>query len=264
MRSTSELITAAQATMLKWPAIWLPPFMISALQLMSSGPYMNAAAQGIVVVTTNLGVFLIEAGWVALIARALNNQPVRMEDFRAGVNKHWVSLVCGNLAFYILLAALLGVMAAAGNALYGMDSLEQWFKSIEGLSPEKLEAILKPDGLPAPIKGWLGLFAGWMALTVVASFLLLFWQPVVVLRGVGWWRGWLGSVRLVFTRFGQALVVALMNAALLFASLGVVTAGSAVMALLGLGMLLLVMTYFKILYATFVADTWPPPVDAHA
>jgi hypothetical protein len=264
MRSTFQLLKAAQATMLKWPAIWLPTFMISALQLMASGPYMNVVAQGFVMLTTNMGVFLIEAGWLSIIARALNEQPIRMEDFQTGVNQHWASFVAGNIAFYLLIAGLFGGAIAIGNSLYGMDGIEHWVKGLEGLTPEKLNAMLRPELVPAPVKGWMSLMAVWMGLVVLTAFLLLFWQPVVALRGVGWWRGWLGSMTLVFNRFPQALAVAVLHLFMLIVSLGIVTAGSALSAMLGLCMLLLVTTYFKALYATFVFDAWPPAVDAHA
>lgn len=264
MRSISELLAAAQATMMKWPALWLPACLISALQLMAGGPYVNMAAQVTVLITSNLGAFVAEAGWLALIKRAVKDEPVHMEDFKAGVNRYWASLIMGNVAFYLLLGALLGVTVAAGDALYSRVALEHWYAGLKDIPPEKLDAMLRPDLLPPKVQGWMGLFAGWMAVTTLLGYLLLFWEQVVVMRGVGWWHGWLGSMKLALSRFRQTIVLVALHALVLFSSLVVLSSGSAVGAMLGLGMLLLIMTYFKILYATLVADTWPPAVDAVA
>ena len=73
MQTTIELFRTARAAMVKWPVVWLPPFMISALQLMASGPYTSSVAQLVVFMTSTLGMFIIDAGWLALIRDALQD-----------------------------------------------------------------------------------------------------------------------------------------------------------------------------------------------
>lgn len=261
MRSTPELLSAARDTMTKWPAIWMPPFMIGALQLMAGGPYDSTLAQGLVLISANLGAFIIGGGWLMLIRRGIEDQPARMEDFKAGVNRYWLSMIGGNVAFYMVLLATLGLVLAYGQHLYGFDTFESWYRGLKDLSPEGLNAAIQLDAMPVQVRGWLTLMAGWMAIATVIAFFLLFWEPAVVLRNLSWWRAWGTSVRVVFRRFPQALAMSVLHGVLVFLSLMLLFAGLAVTALLGLLMLVGVTIYFKVAYATLVADTWPPAVD---
>jgi hypothetical protein len=263
MRPTPELLASAQATMMKWPALWLPPFMISALQLMAGGPYASEAAHGVVLVTANLGVFIIEAGWLAMIRQGIADKAPTMATFKQGVNAHWLSLVVGSLAFYGLVAAMLAMAFYLGEQRYGHAALTQWVMSIKDLPPDQLEARLQAQKLPPEVSGWATLATAWMGAAGLTGILLLYWQPLAVLRDLPWWRAWAGSVGLVFRRFGPTLAIALLQAVTMFVSLSVMLAGSPVFAFLGLGMLLVAMIFFKIAYATVVADTFPP-VDAVA
>jgi hypothetical protein len=235
--------------------------MISALQLMAGGPYASEAAHGMVLLTTSLGVFIIEAGWLAMIREALAEKAPTMETFKEGVNAHWMALVFGSLAFYALLIGLMLAAVYLGEQRYGHEGLERWVATIKDLKPEQLEVKLRNQPLPPDVAGWSALLVGWMGAATLSGLLLLFWQPLAVLRNLPWWRAWAGSVQLLFRRFGQALAIAILQAASVFLSVSVMFGGSPIFAFLGLGMLLATMTYFKIAYATVVADAYPA-VDA--
>jgi hypothetical protein len=187
-----------------------------------------------------------------------------MEDFKAGVNAHWLSLVAGNLAFYMFLALMLVGVFLAGDQLYGRAGLEQWMRSVQDLPPGRFSEAMQPEKVPQAVQGWLSLFTGWMGAAAATSFVLMLWQPLVVLRDVGWMRAWLGSLRLVILRFPQALAIAILHMGAIVTCFAVLLAGSPVAALLGLGMLLAMTTFFKIVYATLVADAITPVIDAHA
>jgi hypothetical protein len=261
MRPTPELLASAQATMMKWPALWLPPFMISALQLMAGGPYASEAAHGVVLITANLGVFIIEAGWLAMIREGLADKGPTMETFKQGANAHWGSLVFGSLAFYLLMAGMMALAFYVGEQHYGHAGLEKWIASVKDATPEQLEATLKAGKVPADVAGWATLATAWMGAAGLTGFALIYWQPLAVLRGLPWWRAWGGSVALLFRRPGQTLAVALLQAATMFLALTVLLGGNPIFAFVGLGLLLVAMTYFKIAYAAVVADAYPA-VDA--
>ncbi|MDB5097139.1 MAG: hypothetical protein JWM80_1560 [Cyanobacteria bacterium RYN_339] len=249
--------------MMKWPALWLPPFMMSALQLMAGGPYASDAAHGVVLVTANLGVFIIEAGWLAMIRQAVADKAPTMETFKEGVNAHWWPLVVGSLAFYAVMAGLLMLAVYLGEQRYGHVALEQWVQTIKDLPPDKLEAHLQTHQLPSAISGWAALVAAWVAAAGLTGLVLLFWQPLTVLRDLPWWRAWGASAKLLGSRLLQTLAIAILQGATLFLGVTVMLAGSPIFAFLGLGMVLAAMTYFKIAYATVVADAFPP-IDARA
>ncbi|MNL56405.1 hypothetical protein D3C87_1798970 [compost metagenome] len=107
----------------------------------------------------------------------------------------------------------------------------------------------------------------WLAGAALLTFSLLYWQPLVVLRDMPWWKAWGRSLRLVFARFGQTLGFAVMHAIAFLMGMSITAGGGAIVAILGLTWLLFVTIFFKILYAAVVDDAYPLPgqaVDAEA
>lgn len=267
MATTRELLGTARTTMSKWPALWLPAIMINAFQSLAGIPLSTVALQGIVGVTANLGAFLLQAGWLSMIAEGLRGERPRFSHFNEGVNRHWGAMIAGNLAYLLVLGLLLAGFVFYGDQQHTLSALTQWYAGLKDATPAQLQAALQPERIPLPVRGWMTLFLGWSALAAFVTFLLLFWQPLVVLRGMRWWRAWGASVKLVFRRFGQTASFALLHLLAFMTSLMLAAAGNPIMALVGLTLLLFVMIFFKILYAAVVDDALPAPaahVDATA
>jgi len=245
--------------MMKWPSLWLPPLLINALQTMPGGAFTNSASQGIVAVTSNLGAFMVQAGWLAMIVQALKQERPKMADFKSGVNAHWGNFVAGNVAYLVLLGLMLAATALIADSQYGFGALRDWYGSLKDLTTAQLQAALVYDKLPAPVRGWFALLLGWFVTAVLVTFLLVFWQPLVATRDMAWWNAWGASVRLIFTRFGQVLSVAMLQLTGFFMCFSLVGMSSPFTVIMGLTLFLFVVIYFKIVYAAIVSDAFGPP-----
>jgi hypothetical protein len=270
-RTAPELLALARSSLARWTALWMPPVAMNAFESLASAPLVSTAAQLLVGGTANLASFIIEAGWLAMIGQALRGERPTWQGFKDGVNARWGAMIVGNLVFLALLAALAGAIAYAAHHQYPFEGLKAWYQGFDHMSPAEQQAALNPDKLPPVVRGWLMAFMGWVVSAAVVAFLLLFWQPFVVLAGLPWWKAFGASVRLAVRRFRQAFGLGMLNAAALFAGLTVTTSGSEknpLPALLGFAMLLVAMAFFKVVYAAVVLDSRgelavaPPPAEA--
>lgn len=259
MRSAADLMAAARATMTKWPALWLPPIFMNMAQSLAGIPLTSTAAQGLIAVTANIGALMMNAGWLAMIGAAIAGQKPGFASFKDGLNRRWASILFGTLAFVLILGAGLALMLWYGDHTYHFEPLRRWFESFEKLPADKVNEALQPDKLPLVVKQWMSLLMVWMTYAASVVFVLLYWQPLCVLRDMPWWRAWGGSIKLVFTRFGMTAGFALFHLIAFVAALSITAGRSAFLALFGLTMLLFVEIYFKVLYATVVADAYPEP-----
>jgi hypothetical protein len=257
MRSAAQLMAAARATMTKWPALWLPPIFMNMAQSLAAVPLTTHAAQAVSAVAANIGALLINAGWLAMIARAIKDESPNAATFFEGVNRRWGSILVGSLAFVGILGAALAAIAVWGDHRYGLAPLQAWFDAFQKLPADKVADALQPEKLPLVVKQWMYLLMVWMTFASGLTFLLLFWQPFTVIGDMPWYKAWVASVRLVFTRFGMALLFAVLHLIAFAAGLSITTGGNALLALFGLTVLLFVSIYFKTLYAHAVSDVVP-------
>jgi hypothetical protein len=260
MGQARDLLKTARATLTKWPSLWLPPLLINAFQSLAGMPMASWVTQAVVALCVNLAGFLIQGGWLSMIDRALQGETPRIEDFKGGVNRHGASLIGGNLVYFISMGGLLALFAWGGDRLYRLEALQAWVLAFSKLDAAHQQAMLEIQHLPAAIQGWFMLFALWLGVASILSFMLIYWQPLVVLRQVSWWRGWFFSAKITLSRFKMTLgfvVRELIACAvcLLFAS-----SGNPLVGLMGLIAFIFVLIYYKILYATVVRDVFPLPV----
>ncbi len=259
MRSAADLMATARGTLAKWPALWLPPILMNMAQSLSGIPLTSLPAQVVTGISANLGAMIINAGWLAMIGVALTGEKPTFEAFSSGINRRWGAIVSGSLVFVLLLALMLAGLVWYGDTHYGTNTLREWYQSIEKLTAAELNAALQPEKLPTAIKSWMYLLMLWMTAAAGLTFLLLYWQPLVVLRDMPWWTAWAASIRMVVTRFVQTLGFALFHLIAFAAGLSITAGGGPILALFGLTMLLFVSIFFKILYATVVDDAYPAP-----
>jgi hypothetical protein len=259
MKSAAELMATARGTLTKWPALWLPPIFMNMAQSLSGIPLTNNALQAVSALTANLGAMIITAGWLAMIGVAQRDERPTYAAFMDGVNRRWGTVLAGSLVFLLLLGVSLAAIAWYGETQYGSATLRTWYAGIEKLTPAEMNAALQPDKLPGAVRNWMSLFMLWLASAAVMTFALIYWQPLAVLRDMPWWKAWLTSVRLVFSRFGQTLGFALLHLMAFVAGLTITAGGGPVLAIFGLTMLLFVSIFFKILYAAVVNDAFPAP-----
>lgn len=264
MASSSDLMPRARATMMRWPALWLPPILVNLFQSMASVPLSTQAAQGVVLFTAYMASFIIDAGWLAMIGKSLQDEAPRWADFKEGVNKYWGHLVAGHLVYLLLTGAALAGLAWYGDHQYGFQPLKAWYDSMMHLKPADLQAALEPSKIPPAVRGWMSLMTLWMVGVAAMTFLVLLWQPLVVLAGLSWWKAWGESVRLVFSHFFQVFGYALFHLGAFTFSLSIAASGTPFLAVAGLTFMLFVTIYFKILYAALVASVYPPATPAPA
>ncbi|HEY9722778.1 MAG TPA: hypothetical protein V6D47_12260 [Oscillatoriaceae cyanobacterium] len=241
--------------MLKWPALWLPALITNAFQSLASIPLATNTAQGVVMVAANIAALFINAGWLRMIAQALHGERPTMEDFKSGVNGGWMSIVFGSLAFFVLIGLLAVGLGFYGDHAYHFATLENWVKLVQAATPQKQQALLQPEAIPAPVRGWMTLAMIWMVLTAIAAFLLLLWQPLVIVERLNWWRAWGRSARLTLAQFRRVLLFAVLNGVTFVLSLSLMGTGNEVLEFVGLVALLVVLVYFKILYTAIVVDS---------
>jgi hypothetical protein len=259
MRSAAELLASARATMTKWPALWLPPIFMNMAQSLSGIPLTSTVAQGMITVMANVGALMINAGWLAMIGAAIVDEKPNFSVFKDGLNRRWASILFGSMAFVLLLGLGLGLAFWYGDHAYGFEPVRAWFNAFEKLPTEKVNDALQPDKLPLVVKQWMSLAMVWMTYAASVTFVLLYWQPLTVLRDMPWWRAWGASVKLVFTRFPMTAGFAVLHLIVFVAGLSITAGRSAFLALFGLTILLFVEIYFKVLYATVVSDAYPQP-----
>lgn len=243
--------------MMRYPALWMPPILVNLFQSMASVPMVSQSMQWVVLACAYMAAFIIDAGWLQMIGRAQKDEAPKFKDFNAGVNAHWGHLVAGHLVYFVLIAGLMAAIAWYGDQQYGFAPLKSWYDAMMALKPTELQAALEPSKIPAAVKGWMSLMTLWMTVVAGLTFLLLFWQPLVVLTRLPWWKAWGASVRIVFSRFFQVLGYGLFHLGAFALALSIAASGSAFLAVIGLTFLLFVTIYFKILYAAVVADVHP-------
>lgn len=258
MAHASELLARSRATLGKYPALWLPPIAINAFQSLAGVPMTNPAPQALVGVTAYMATFIIAAGWLQMIGVALKEERPGFKAFKEGVNAHWGHMVLGHVVFFLILGAALAALAWVGEQQYGFAPLMEWYKQLVAMTPAEQQAAVEPAALPAAVRGWMSLFLVGLGIGAVMTFLLLFWQPLVVLAGQPWWKAWGKSVQLVFRRFKLAFGFAALHGVLFFATLTLTASGNAFFTIVGLTMLLFVTIFFKIAYAAVVVDSCLP------
>lgn len=262
MATTNDLLARSRATMLKWPGLWLPALLTNAFQSLASMPLATMAAQAVVTVAANVAALFINAGWLRMIARALRDERPGMADFNSGVNDGWAPIVGGSLAFFALLGLLALALGLLGDHAYHFATLKAWYDHVQAAKPEQQQALLQPAAIPAAVRGWMTLATIWMLLCAAISFLLLLWQPLVIVEGLSWWRAWGRSARLALAQFGRLLLFAALNVVGFVLALTLMATGNELLALLGLFGLLVVLVYFKILYTAVVVAAAPIEVVA--
>jgi hypothetical protein len=269
MRTTSELLTTARSALARNPSLWPPAMLVVLLQdaLFPLAAQAGTPAQAVAGLCAVLGAVLVGAGWLAMIGRALRGGDPRLQDFADGVNARWGAMLFGTLCFWAVIAGLAGLAYAQGARSYGVEPLVAWFTGLMKLPAEAQQAALDPSRIPAAVVGWMNLLAAWVAAVTVVHALLVFWQPLVVLQGLGWFKAWAGSVGLAMRRFGQLVSIgvlyvgAMLGARLLIATLqpGLV--------MVGVTCHILTVAYFTVVFAAVVEDEWPahaPTTDVRA
>ncbi|MEB3329708.1 MAG: hypothetical protein VKQ33_10795 [Candidatus Sericytochromatia bacterium] len=269
MRTTSELLDTARLALARQPLLWPPALLAVLLQdaLFPLAARAGTPAQAGAALCAVLGAVLVGAGWLAMIGRALRGGEPGLQDFVDGVNARWGTILIGTVCFWAVILALAGLAYAQGSRSYGVEPLVAWVTALMKLPPEAQQAALEPGRIPAAVVGWMNLLAAWVATVTLVHALLLFWQPLVVLQGLGWLKAWAGSMGLAVRRVGQVLSLgALYLGAMLGAQLLTATLHP-VLVLAGVACHILTVAYFTVVFAAVVEDEWPaqaPTTDVRA
>jgi len=266
----SDLLALARTTTGAWPALWLPPILSLLVQGLALGDYAHPAVHAVVATSACLAALLVEAGWLAMIGRALTGAAPTMDDFNQGVNARWLPILAGNVALIVGLGALAGAVYAIGDAQYGWKALQAWFDSIKDLPPEALRKAVDPEKLPAAVQGWFFDIAMGLGVAGLASLALTFWKALVVLGGRTWWAAFGGSVALVVRRFGFVVAASIAQVGGVLSANMWASGGNPVGGLFGLVGYMAITVYFTVLYAAIARDSLPetppdgPAVDTRA
>lgn len=263
--STSQLLTRARLLLGRYPILWVPALLAQTVQAAGSLPGPGPGAQWLVLGAALLASGLIEGGQIAMIAQAWGRpgapegeRKPSWKAFGEAVNARFVPLVMGQLGFVALMAALAGAGLAAGHLRYGLAPLVSWVRRLGALKPEELAGALQVSALPPGIAGWAGVLSLTLLAMTLAAGLLLFWQPLVVLRGRSAPAAFLGSARLFFARFKLVAGLALLQAFLTGLTM-LAAAGGPLAAFIALGLLLAIGVFFKIAYTAIVLESVPEP-----
>lgn len=272
MMPTSPLLARARLLLGRHLILWVPTVLAQTVQAAGSLPASQRGVQYLVLLAALLASGLIEGGQTAMIAQAWGPagaaaaQPAKAERptwgrFAEAINARWGTLLAGQLAFLALLIAVGGAFVGVGAWRLGTETVTAWIMEISKLKPEALPAALSPDAIPLAVLEWGALFSLMMLVMSVVAGLLLFWQPLAVVRGLTAPRAFLESAKLVFRRF--KLVMGLASVQALFTIVTLVgAAGGPVAALVGMALLLAVSVYFKIAYtAVVIEDAEPLPAE---
>ncbi len=259
MTPTSEILHRSRHLLFTHAALWIPAFFTILLQdmLLPLSARDGHPGQALAGVCAAVGAVMISGGWVAMIGAGLKGEEPSIKAFADGVNDRWLPIVLGNLAFWLLVVAMAGAAFWYGHQAYGWDNLVAWIKPLIELPPDKQQAAIDPAKLPAPVLGWMNVVASWFAAFLLLNYLLLFWQPLVVLRGRTWARAWVESIGLAFSRFGQAFSLALLHLAGLFLARALMASLQPVATLVGVALYVGVVALFTIVYAAVVVDVLP-------
>lgn len=263
MRKTPDILATARRTLAEHPVLWAPALLMLLLQdavLPLAAQGAGALPQALAGLCAALGAVLVGAGWLAMVGRALRGGEPALQDFVDGVNARWGSLLLGTIAYAALIAGLAGLAFAQGDRVFGIDALVSWFKHLLELTPEQQRAALSPTRIPPAVEGWVNLVAAWLAAVAVVNTLLLFWQPLVVLQGLGWLSAWVGSAGLVMRRFGQVIALGGLEIGATLGSRLLIATLNPVAVVLGVAVHIVAVAFFLTVYATVVEDEWP----AHA
>lgn len=270
MRKTPEILETARRTLAENPVLWAPAMLTLLLQdavvplaLQGGG----AIPQLLAGICAALGAILVGAGWLAMIGRALRSGTPVLQDFVDGVNARWISLLVGSFFYVAVMAGLAGVAYAQGDRVFGLDALLAWVKPLLELSPEQQREALSPTRIPPAVEGWVNLFAAWFLAVGCVNALLTFWQPLVVLQGLGWLAAWAGSGGLVLRRFGQVLAIGTLYVGVTLGARLLTVTLHPVLVMLGVGIHIVAAAYFTVVFAAVVEDEWPaqaPTTDVRA
>ena len=269
MAPTSEILSRSRAALFGHAALWIPAFLTIILQdmvlpLTARGGHPGQAAAGVMAA---LGAMMIGAGWLAMIGAALRGEHPGLKAFADGVNDRWVPVVVGNLVYWLLIVALAGLAFWYGHQAYGFDALMSWLRPLMDLPPEQQQAAMDPTKLPPAVVGWVNLVAIWFVGFLIVNALLIFWQPLVVLRGRGWLAAWAESPRIVSSRFGQVLSLGALHLAGILLARMLMASLQPLPTFVGVGLYVGVVALFMIAYAAVVEDALPAPggqVDVEA
>lgn len=259
MTPTPEILRRSRHLLFTNAALWIPAFFTILLQdmVLPLSARDGNPGQALAGVCAAIGAVMVGGGWVAMIGAGLKGQEPTLQAFADGVNARWVPIVLGNLAFWLVVVAMAGAAFWYGNQAYGWDHLVAWIKPLTELPPDKQQAAIDPAKLPAPVLGWMNVVACWFAGFLILNFLLLFWQPLVVLKGQGWAAAWADSIALAFRRFGQAFGLAALHLAGLFLARVMMASLQPVATLVGVVIYVGVVALFTIVYAAIVVDAFP-------
>ncbi|MEB3223888.1 MAG: hypothetical protein VKS61_17575 [Candidatus Sericytochromatia bacterium] len=269
MRKTQDLLDTARDTLASHPILWPPALTVILLQdaMFPMAAQGGSPAQALAGFCALLGAVLVGAGWLAMIGRALRGGGPTFRDFADGVNARWGSILLGTLCFWAVIAGLAGLAYAQGTRTYGLEALTTWFTALVKLGPEAQQAALDPARIPAAVVGWVYLATAWLVAATALHGLLLFWQPLVVLQGLGWLKAWAGSIGLVFRRFGQVVAVGLLFGVSMVGARFLIATMHPLLAMVGVACHIVTVTYFTVVFAAVVEDEWPahaPTTDTHA
>ncbi len=269
MAPTPEILRRARAALFGHAALWIPAFLTIILQdmvlpLAARGGHPGQAVAGLMAA---IGSVMIGAGWLAMIGVALRGETPGIKAFADGVNTRWVPIVIGNVAYWLVILALAGLAFWYGHTTYSFDALMSWIKPVLELPVEKQQAALDPSKMPPAVLGWINVAALWFVGFLLVNALLIFWQPLVVLRDRGWLAAWAESTRLVFARFGQVLSIGALHVAGLLLARMLMASLQPLPTFVGVALYVGVVGLFMIAYAAIVEDALPPPgelVDVEA
>lgn len=260
MTPTSEILGRSRQLLFTHAVLWIPAFVTILLQdmLLPLSARDGHPGQALAGLCAAIGAVMIGGGWVAMIGAALRGESPGMQPFAEGINARWIPIVIGNVAFWLVVLAMAGAAFWYGHQTYGWDHLVAWIKPLLEMSPEKQQAAIDPSKLPAPVMGWMNVIAVWFAGFLALNFLLLFWQPFVVLRGHGWASAWVASITLAFQRFGQVMALAWLHLAGLFLARALMASLQPVATFVGVALYVGLVALFTIAYAAVVEDAVPP------
>ena len=261
MAPSSEILRRSRATLFAHAALWIPAFLMIIMQdmvlpLAARGGHPGQALAGLMAA---IGAVMIGAGWIAMIGAALRGEAPSLKAFADGVNARWVPIVLGNIAYWLLILALAGIAFWYGHQTHGFDTLSSWIRPILDLPPEQQQAAFDPATMPPAIRGWVNLAALWFFAFLIVNALLVFWQPLVVLRDRGWLSAWAESARLFFERFGQVITIGALHLTGILLARMLMASMQPLPTFVGVALYVGIVALFTIAYAAIVEDARPAP-----
>ncbi|MGE5708112.1 MAG: hypothetical protein ACM3YO_07245 [Bacteroidota bacterium] len=254
--TATNALRLASSLLQEHPSLLMPPL----LMLVMTSALVGAAPSALTVVSLGLLNLAVTGGWYSLILIAARKEPLRWDDFLAGVGRHFYPLVSGTMLFFCAMMAVILPLTFIGL---------RWAGDPRKLPLAQLQQQVAKGNLSIAPQ-WMDLLTRWSVILLVAlavyallSYFLLLWNQVVVLERTHWIKAWAKSARMAIQFWKPLCAILTVNGlAWLVAVLLKLVGGGFAGAVLASFASLVAEIYFRTAYTTFTFLALPPPAEA--